>query len=80
MPRFLDSHPMKGVKQETLKNLQKEPKDEFGVTHVDIIFSEDEDRMFCFLEAPNKDAIIKHHDKFGYKCDYIIEVNSTAFD
>ena len=80
MPRFLDSHPMKGVKQETLKKLQKEPKDEFGVTHVDIIFSEDEDRMFCFLEAPNKEAIIKHHEKFGYKCDYIIEVNSTAFD
>ena len=80
MPRFLDSHPMKGVKHENLKKLQKEPKDEFGVTHVDIIFSEDEDRMFCFLEAPNKDALIKHHEKFGYKCDYIIEVNSTAYD
>ena len=80
MPKFLDSHPMKGVSNGTLKKLQNEPKDEFGVVHLDIIFSEDEDRMFCFLEAPNKDAIIKHHEKFGYKCDYIIEVNSTAFD
>ena len=80
MPKFLDSHQMKGVTPDTLKKLQNEPPDEFGVKHLDIIFSENEDRMFCFLSAPNKEAIIRHHDKFGYKCDYIIEVNSTSFD
>ena len=78
MPQFLDSHPMKNKKKEELEKLQKEPKDEFGVSHVNIIFSEDEDRMYCFLEAPNKEAIVKHHAKYGYKCDFIIEVNSTA--
>ena len=80
MPKFLDSHPMKGARKETLQNLQKTPKDEFGVTHLDIIFSEDDDRMFCFLEAPDKNAIEKHHEKYGYKCDYIIEVDNTAYD
>ncbi len=77
MPKFLDSHNMKGVKPETLKKLQDAPEDEFGVKHLNLIYNEDDDRMYCFLEAPNKEAIAKHHDKFGYKCDYILEVNST---
>ena len=80
MPKFLDSHPMKGARKEELKKLQANPKDEFGVTHLDIIFSEDDDRMYCFLDAPDKNAIIKHHEKAGYTCDFIIEVDSTAYD
>ena len=80
MAKFLDSHPMKGVNPETLKRLQNTPKDEFGVTHLNLIFNEDEDKMYCFLEAPDKESVKKHHDKLGYKCDYIMEVNSTADD
>ena len=78
MPKFLDSHPLKGTSPETLKKLQNAPKDEFGVTHLNLIFSEDEDRCYCFLEAPTKEAIEKHHHKMGFECDYILEVNSTA--
>ena len=78
MAKFLDSHPMKGARKEMLEKLHDEPVDEFGVKHIDIIFSEENDRMYCFLEAPDKDAIIKHHEKFGYKCDFIMEVNSTS--
>ncbi len=80
MPKFLDSHGLKGANPETLKKLQNAPKDEFGVSILNIIYSEDEDRMYCFLEAPDKEAVKKHHDKFGYKCDYILKVNSTAND
>jgi len=78
MPKFLDSHPLKGTNPETLKKLQNAPKDEFGVTHLNLIFSEEEDRCYCFLEAPTKEAIEKHHHKMGFECDYILEVNSTA--
>ena len=80
MPKFLDSHPMKGANPESLKKLLNLPKDEFGVTHVNLIYSEDDDRMYCFLEAPDKEAVKKHHAKLGYTCDYILEVNSTADD
>ena len=80
MPKFLDSHPMQGARKDQLKKLQEQPVDEFGVKHIDIIFSEDDDRMYCFLEAPNKDSIVKHHKKAGYTCDFIIEVDSTAYD
>ena len=78
MPKFFDSHSMKGVNPETLKKLQKEPKDEFGVTHLNLIYSEDEDRCYCLLEAPNKESIVKHHEKLGYKCDYILPVDTTS--
>jgi len=80
MPKFLDSHPLKGSKKETLKEFQNSPIDEFGVKHLNLIYSEDDDRMFCFLEAPDKEAVKKHHDKLGYKCDYILEVDSTAVE
>jgi len=78
VPKFLDSHALKGANPETLKKLQNEPKDEFGVTHLNIIYSEDEDRCYCFLDAPNKEAVEKHHNKLGYKCDMIREVDATA--
>ena len=78
MPKFLDSHALKGAKPETLRKLQNEPKDEFGVTHLNIIYSEDEDRCYCFLDAPDKEAVVKHHNKLGYKCDMIREVDATA--
>ena len=80
MPKFLDSHGLQGADPEELKKAQNDPKDEFGVSILNIIYSEDEDRIYCFLEAPDKEAIKKHHEKFGYKCDYIMEVNSTADD
>ena len=80
MPKFLDAHPLNGASQETLMKLQDAPKDEFGVSHLNLIFNEDEDKVYCFLEAPDKEAIKKHHDKFGYKCEYILQVESTAED
>ena len=78
MPKFFDSHPMQGVTAETLKKLQNQPKDEFGVIHLNLIYSEDDDRCYCLLEAPDKEAIVKHHAKMGYKCDYILPVDTTS--
>ena len=78
MPKFMDSHALKGAKPETLKKLQNEPKDEFGVKHLNLIYSEDEDKMYCVLDAPNKEAIKKHHSKLGYNCDFIMEVDTTG--
>ena len=78
MPKFIDSHPLKGTNPETLKKLQNAPKDEFGVTHLNIIYSQEEDRCYCFLEAPTKEDVAKHHHKMGFNCDYILEVDSTA--
>jgi hypothetical protein len=49
LPKFLDVHPMKGVTEDILKQIQVSRKDEFGVTHVNILFNPEADRVFCIL-------------------------------
>lgn len=78
MPRFLDAHHLKPFNEENLKDLQKSPVDEFGVTHVNLMFNEKEDKFYCLLDAPNMDAVDKHHKKHGVTCDWITEVKTTA--
>ena len=78
MPTFLDSHIAGGMTEEDLKALQKAPKDEFGITHVNLMFNLAENKTFCLLDAPNKEAVEKHHAKAGIKPDWIIEVKTTT--
>ncbi len=42
-----------------------------------IIYSERDNKLFCLLEAPDKEAVEKHHKKMGIKCDWIHEVKTT---
>jgi hypothetical protein len=78
MPKFLDVHSMKGVDEETIRKAQKMPKDEFGITHDNMMYNKEEDRWYCLLDAPSKEAVEKHHQKAGISCEYITEVKTTA--
>ena len=78
MPTFLDSHKMGNVTEEQLRQAMKAPKDEYGVTNKNIYYNKAEDKAFCVLDAPDKEAIQKHHQKIGLSCDSITEVQSTA--
>ena len=77
MPKYLDEHQMKPLTAQQLREAQNAPPDEFGVTHHDVLFSEEENKIWCVLDAPNKEAVEKHHAKAGLKCDWIREVEST---
>jgi hypothetical protein len=68
---------MKPMTADALKKLQDAPPDEFGVTHHEILFSEKDNKIFCVLEAPNVEAIHKHHAKACVNCDWVHEVKST---
>ncbi|HET6590996.1 MAG TPA: nickel-binding protein [Candidatus Nitrosocosmicus sp.] len=78
MPKFLGVHKMGSFDEEKLKKAQGLPKDEFGVTHENIIYNKEEDKLFCLLDAPDKDSVDKHHHKLGLSCDWIMEVKTTA--
>jgi len=78
MPRFLDVHPLKGLDEETLRKLQSAPADEFQVKAINLMYNYDADRFYCLLEAPNKQAIKDHHNKYGFECEWITEVKTTA--
>ncbi len=77
MPKYLDEHQMNPFTAQQLREAQNAPPDEFGVTHHEILFSEEENKIWCVLDAPNKEAVEKHHEKAGLKCDWIREVEST---
>ena len=76
--KFLDVHSLKDFDEETLKNLQRSPVDEFGIKHLNILYNKEDDKFFCLLEAPNKEAVEKHHHKHGVKCNWITEVKTTS--
>jgi hypothetical protein len=77
VPKFLDVHGLKGLDEEILRKTQNAPKDEFGITHDNILYNREEDRFYCLLDAPSKEAVEKHHEKHGFKCEWITEVKTT---
>ncbi len=77
MPKYLDMHHMKPFTAQQLREAQKAPEDEFGVTHHDVLFSEEENKIWCVLDAPNKEAVEQHHEKAGIKCEWIREIESA---
>jgi Protein of unknown function (DUF4242) len=77
VPKFLDAHSLKGLDEETLRKTQHAPKDEFGITHDNILYNREEDRFYCLLDAPSKEAVEKHHKKHGFEPEWITEVKTT---
>ena len=71
MPTFLDAHNLGNTSDEQLRQIQDAPMDEFGVTTKNMLYNREVNMLYCILEAPNKDAVSKHHQKFGMKCDWI---------
>ena len=73
MPVFLDVHTMPSVDIEKVQELIGS-KDEFDVIPINILFNRDADLCYCLQEAPNKEAVEKHHSKLNLKCEWIMEV------
>jgi hypothetical protein len=78
MPKFLDVHSLKSLDEETLKKVYHSSRDEFGITHDNLIYNKEEDKLFCLLDAPDREAVMKHHEKVGLECEWITEVKTTA--
>ena len=77
MTKFIDQHPMTPFTAEQLRKSLKAPEDEFGVTHHDLLYTEGEDKMWCVLNAPDMEAIEKHHAKLDLECEWIHQVESA---
>ena len=77
IPIFLDVHPVAGRTKADFERIQKGPRDKFGVIHLNLFYNISEDRWFCLHDAPSKEAVRKHHEGAGLKCDWIIQVKMT---
>ena len=67
---------MKGL-DGAYKESPKALADEFRVTHLNIVYNPEVDQCYCLIDASTMEAVQKHHDKFGIKCDWIMEVKTT---
>ena len=74
LPTFLDVHKVP-FSEDHLKELSESPRDEFGVTHVNLFYNKEANVCFCLLDAPDVAAVENHHDKAGVKCEWITEVS-----
>ncbi len=77
MAKFIDQHPMTPFTAEQLRKAQLAPEDEFGVTHHDLLYTEGEDKLWCVLNAPDMEAVEKHHAKLDLECEWIHQVESA---
>src|SRR5574337_1417304 len=71
---------MKYLTPDKLEKLGNLPADSYGVTHLELFHNKKEDKLYCILEAPNEEAIWKHHEKAGLKCEFITEVQQIKTD
>jgi len=77
MAVFLDVHKVP-FKEENLQELVNAPADEYGVTHVNLFYNMEAGVCFCLLNAPDKEAVIKHHDKVNIECEWITVVSMAT--
>jgi Protein of unknown function (DUF4242) len=76
--KFIDIHSLGRYSDKELKGFQELPIDEYGVRVLNIFYNRAAGITFCYLEAPTKEAVEKHHEKYGVKCNWITEIEATA--
>jgi len=80
MPLFLDiHHKINGLTSDAIAEAHRKDLDvqkKYGVNYLKYWFNEKEGRVFCLVEAPDKESAIKvHKEAHGLLADEIFEVN-----
>jgi hypothetical protein len=78
MPQFMDFHddlklPVQAIQQIT-QETKEQKSDEFGVRQVELFHNSD-GKVYCLLEAPDAEAVRKHHEALGVPCGDVHEVS-----
>lgn len=75
MPIFIDWHKAEEIApdlRETVKrNIASGTPDAHGVIDRGVVLDREQRRMFCILEAPDEEAVRKHHHDAGIEVERI---------
>ena len=78
MPTFMDYHDDLKLPAEAIASIaegaRNADKDEFGVRQIEL-YHNPEGKVYCLLEAPDADAVRKHHAALDVPCGEVHEVN-----
>ncbi len=83
MPLFMDIHQhVEGLTADAVFEAHKadlSTQEKYGVNYLRYWFDEDSGKVFCLVEAPNKEAAIAvHREAHGLVADEIIEVKEGS--
>ena len=71
MPQFVDYHTDLKLPRSAIDQIAADAaegrSDQFGVRQVEL-FHNDAGQVYCLLEAPDADAVRKHHAALGVDC------------
>jgi Protein of unknown function (DUF4242) len=81
MPLFMDFHddlklPREGIAQ-IAEDAHAHRADRFGVRQVELYHNAD-GKVYCLLEAPDAEAVRKHHAALGVDCGPVHQVDGIA--
>jgi hypothetical protein len=79
MPKFMDYHDDLRLPQEAIDRIGRATSngdvDEFGVRQIELYHNAD-GKVYCLLEAPDEDAVRKHHEAVDVPCGDVHRVQS----
>jgi hypothetical protein len=74
----MDFHDDLKLPHEAIEQITQDTKDsksdEFGVRQVELFHNTD-GKVYCLLEAPDADAVRKHHEAIGVPCGEVHQVS-----
>jgi hypothetical protein len=79
MPQFMDFHADLQLPPEAIAQLRRDAQahtsDEFGVRQLELYHNHD-GQVYCLLEAPDAEAVRRHHTALEVPCGDVHPVNS----
>lgn len=78
MPKFMDFHDDLKLPQAAIDQITNDTRDgksdQFGVRQIELYHNPD-GKVYCLLEAPDADAVRRHHEALGVTCGEVHEVD-----
>jgi hypothetical protein len=78
MPQFMDFHDDLKLPDQAIQQITQQTKDkkadEFGVRQVELFHNSD-GKVYCLLDAPDAEAVRRHHEALGVPCGDVHEVS-----
>ena len=81
MPTFMDFHEDLRLPPEAVEDIGRGARagetDQFGVRQIEL-YHNDEGKVYCLLDAPDEDAVRKHHEALGVPCGSVDQVTALG--
>lgn len=78
MPKFMDFHDDLKLPADAINELTTDTKegktDQYGVRQLELYHNPD-GKVYCLLEAPDAEAVHRHHEALGLSCGDVHEVS-----